>query len=295
VANYSPPVLAADPDVPGEWETLLRLAGVAGGQGPNADVAGLDDLVARELVRREVEMPGSRLAGRSADEIFAALAPHRGPERLLDLMLRAGPYGDVFGAVPDGLTLAALKAAPHGVDLGPLEPRLPDALRTASGRIELAPDLLVDDVPRLRDALERHRDPGDIVLVGRRQLRSNNSWMHNLPLLVSGPQRCTMHVHPGDARRLGLRDGELARVRSRAGEVEVPVEVTDAIMPGVVSIPHGWGHAGGVQHVAGAHAGVNSNVLADEREVDAVSGNAVLNGISVEVAAVRSPAAAVAV
>jgi anaerobic selenocysteine-containing dehydrogenase len=133
-----------------------------------------------------------------------------------------------------------------------------------------------------------------MVLVGRRDLRSNNSWMHNLPLLVRGPERCTVHVHPADAERLGLIDGDRAVVRSRVGEVELPVEVTDAIMEGVVSIPHGWGHdAPGAQlSVAREHAGANSNVLADEELVDGPSGNAVLNGIPVELVPARAPALA---
>jgi anaerobic selenocysteine-containing dehydrogenase len=139
-------------------------------------------------------------------------------------------------------------------------------------------------VERLRASLDRHRN-GGMVLIGRRQLRSNNSWMHNLEPLVKGKDPCTMHVHPEDADRLGLADGALAHVRSRVGEVDAPVEVTDAIMPGVVSIPHGWGHdaPGARMGVAAAHAGVNSNVLADELEIEPLSGNAVLNGIPVEV------------
>ena len=131
-------------------------------------------------------------------------------------MLRTGPFGDGFGADPDGVTLAKLEAAPHGIDLGPLQPRIPEVLRTASGKIELAPPLLAADVPRLRDALD-DGDPDDgLVLIGRRQLRSNNSWMHNLPMLVSGPERCTVLVHPLDAERLGLVDGEAAQVVQRA-------------------------------------------------------------------------------
>ena len=128
------------------------------------------------------------------------------------------------------------------------------------------------------------------MLIGRRQLRSNNSWMHNVPNLVRGKERCTMHVHPDDAQRLGLDDGGLAAVTSERGSVEVPVEVTDAIMPGVVSIPHGWGHDDpeSQMEVAAANAGANSNLLADEMAVDAVSGNAVLNGIPVELAPVRT-------
>ncbi len=278
VANFSPPVLPPDPGVPDEWVTLLRLAGVAAGQGLLEDVEPLDRMVAGELVRREAADPHSPLHGRDVDELLAEVEPRRGPERLLDLLLRAGPYD---------LTLADLEAAPHGIDLGPLEPRLPDVLRTPSGRIELAPAPIVADVGRLRAALSRPVD-GGIVLVGRRQLRSNNSWMHNLELLVSGPERCTLHVHPDDAARLGLEDGAPARVENRAGSLEAPVEVTDAVMPGVVSLPHGWGHdaPGSRLGVAGAHAGVNANLLADEALVDALSGNAVLNGIPVAVAPV---------
>jgi len=282
VANYSPPVMEPDASVPQEWETLLRLTAIATGQGPDGDVDALDDFVAGELVRREVARPGGALEGGDAGEVLAALDGRRGPERLLDLSLRAGPYD---------LTLADLEAAPHGIDLGELRPRVPEVLRTASGRIELAPEPIVADVGRLRAALERHHN-GGMVLVGRRHLRSNNSWMHNLEPLVRGKERCTAHVHPDDAARLGLVDGEPARVSSRAGIVEVPVEVTDAVMPGVVSIPHGWGHdVDGVRlEVASAHAGTNSNILADETLVDPLSGNAVLNGIPVELAPVRAAA-----
>jgi anaerobic selenocysteine-containing dehydrogenase len=282
VAHYSPPVLAPDPDVPQEWETLLRLTGIVTGQGADADIEAIDAFVAAEAVRREVGRPGGSLAGRDQAELVAELEGRRGPERLLDLMLRAGPYGDAFGARP-GLTLETLEGAPHGIDLGPLEPRVPEVLRTASGRIELAPEPIVADVERLRAAAGR-RTNGGMVLIGRRQLRSNNSWMHNLEPLVRGKERCTAHVHPDDASRLGLQDGERARVSSRAGVVEVPVEVTDAVMPGVVSIPHGWGHdVDGVRlSVAAEHPGTNSNVLADETALDPLSGNAVLNGIPVE-------------
>jgi anaerobic selenocysteine-containing dehydrogenase len=159
-------------------------------------------------------------------------------------------------------------------------------LRTESGKIELAPEAIVEDIDRLRAAMARERN-GGFVLIGRRQLRSNNSWMHNLPALVKGRERCTLYLHPDDAERLGLADGERATVSSVSGAIEVPVEVTDEIMPGVVSIPHGWGHdAEGVRmDVASAHAGVNTNLLADESRIEPLSGNAVLNGIPVEVAA----------
>jgi anaerobic selenocysteine-containing dehydrogenase len=289
VANYSPPVLAPDPAVLPEWQTLLRIAGIAGGQGPNVDVEAFDDFVARSMVERELKSPTSPIAGRTADEIMAELEPRRGPERALDLMLRVGPFGDRFGTVPDGLTLAKLEEAPHGIDLGALEPRIPEVLRTSSGKVELAPEPITSDVGRLEASLARSRN-GGMVLVGRRQLRSNNSWMHNVPNLVRGKERCTMHVHPEDASQLELADGARAQVTSNTGSIAVTVEVTDAVMPGVISIPHGWGHdEPGMQlGVATEHAGANSNLLADETLIDPLSGNAVLNGIPVEVVPVRA-------
>ncbi len=286
VANYSPPALELADGMRHEWQTLLRLAAIVSGQGAGADLAAMDEFVARSLIELEKSVPGAPLAGRDTDELFAALAPHVGPDRLLDLLLRAGPYGDHFGARPDGLTLDLLKAHPHGVDLGPLRPRIPEVLRTPSGRIELAPEQLVADVARLRAGLAGRSN--GLVLIGRRQLRSNNSWMHNLAPLVKGRDSCTMQVHPDDAARLGLVDGGFAKVRSTSGTVQVPVEITDTIMVGVVSIPHGWGHDadGARMTVAAGHAGVNTNLLADGTRIDPLSGNAVLNGIPVEVAAV---------
>jgi anaerobic selenocysteine-containing dehydrogenase len=227
------------------------------------------------------------VAGREVDEIIGLLGERTGPSRIIDFMLRTGPYGEGFGALASGLSLDVLLDHPHGVDLGPLEPRLPDVLRTPSGMVELAPEPLAADVDRLRAAMA---DPaGGMRLIGRRDLRSNNSWMHNVEVLVKGRPRCTLHVHPDDASRLGLVDGELAAVRSRAGAVTIPAEVTESIRPGVVSIPHGWGHdMPGVElSVARRYAGVNSNLLSDEDLVDPVSGNAVLNGIPVEVARAR--------
>jgi len=284
VANYSPPVLPLEEGQLDEWHILARLALVAQGMGAGADPAIVDDLTVRALVGAAVADETGPIAGREVDEIVALLGERTGPERLLDLMLRTGPYGDGFGARPGGLTLDVLLDHPHGVDLGPLEPRLPEVLRTPTGMVELAPEPIVADVARLRAALDA--PVADMVLVGRRDLRSNNSWMHNVEVLVKGRPRCTLHVHPDDAARLGLADGGSAEVASRTGAVTIPVEVTDAIRPGVVSIPHGWGHdLDGVElQVARRYAGVNTNLLADETLIDPVSGNAVLNGIPVEVA-----------
>ncbi|MEA3055614.1 MAG: hypothetical protein QOD30_1046 [Actinomycetota bacterium] len=269
VANWSEPTFPVEEGQLEEWEILCKLALVLQGQGADADVALVDDVMAQTMARSLDD-----------DEKAAALDARRGPARLVDVMLRTGPF--------DGMSLDVLLENPHGVDMGALEPRVPGVLRTQTGRIELAPQPLVDDVERLRAATARLSDHDTFVLVGRRDLRSNNSWMHNLEVLVKGKPRCTLHVHPDDATRLGLETGVLAEVRSRTGVVTVPVEVTDGIMPGVVSIPHGWGHdVDGVQLSVAATtaAGVNSNLLADEGLFDALSGNAVLNGIPVVVAA----------
>jgi anaerobic selenocysteine-containing dehydrogenase len=303
VANWSPPILPLPDGRPQEWEIMLRLAAIAAGQGPDADIEAWDDLVAQTLVGREVGMPGSPIEGRDPAEIMAALGDRRGPERLIDFLLRVGPFGEGFGADADGLSLAKLEANPHGLDMGAMRQRLPEALRTPSGKIELAPEPILADIPRLEQTLATATAAarsgagsinGQMVLIGRRQLRSNNSWMHNLPALVKGKDRCTIQVHPDDADRLGIAEGGHARVSSASGELVAPVEITEEIMRGVVSIPHGWGHdvAGNRMAVAAEHAGVNSNLLAPI-EVDVPSGNAVLNGIPVEVtAADREPAIA---
>jgi anaerobic selenocysteine-containing dehydrogenase len=284
VANYSPPLVELAPGEVPEWQTLLRLGGVLQGMGPDADIDALDDFVIAGLVQKAVGRAGSPVEGRDADELLQQLSARRGPERVLDFMLRTGPYGDAFGAVPDGLSLAVLEANPHGVDLGPLQPRIPEVLRTPSGTIELAPEPCVADVERLRNALRKKAEPGALVLVGRRDLRSNNSWMHNLNVLVKGKKRCTVHVHPDDAQRLGVADGADVTVKSAAGAVVIAAELTDAVMPGVVSIPHGWGHdvAGVQMTTAVRNAGVNTNVLTGTDCFDPLSGNAVLTGIPVE-------------
>lgn len=286
VANWSDAVLERGDDQLDEWEVLARLALIAQGLGTDASPEVVDELVVDGLVAAAVGDEHGPLHGRDPAEIKEALGTTPGPARLLDLMLRSGPYGDAFGTRPEGLTLEVLRAAPHGVDLGALEPRLPEVLRTPSGRVELAPAEIVSDLPRLRATLDRPVGSTALLLVGRRDVRSNNSWMHNVEVLVKGRPRCTLHVHPDDATRLGLTDGGPARVTSRVGRVEAPVQVTDAVRPGVVSLPHGWGHdLEGIRlGVAERYAGVNSNVLTDEDAVDAVSGNAVLNGIPVEVA-----------
>jgi anaerobic selenocysteine-containing dehydrogenase len=287
IANYSPPVLPLEAGELDEWEVFARLALAIQGAGPDADAALVDDIATATLVEAAVADPTSAVHGRDPKELLDAMAPRRGPERMLDFMVRTGPYGDGFGADPDGMTLDTLLASPHGIDLGPLQPRLPEALRTVSGMIELAPPEIVADIDRLAAALDAPAPERDFLLVGRRHVRSNNSWMHNVNVLVKGKPQCTLHVHPDDAGRLGLVDGGKAEVRSRAGAVVAPVEVTDAVMPGVVSLPHGWGHdlEGVEMAVAGAHAGVSANVLTDEQELDALSGNAVLNGVPVSVSA----------
>ena len=272
-ARYSPPVLARSGGQPDEWETLLRLVAILKGQGAGADIDALDDALLREDLEKAV--------GGQADAVLAMLAPQRGVQRLLDLGLRSGPYGDQFGRAPGGLNLAKIQAAPSGIDLGPMTQRIPEALRTPSGKIELAPQLLLDDLARV--AADLAAPAADLVIIGRRQLRSNNSWMHNLPVLAKGAYRCTALVHPDDAARLQLADGAQAMVRNGARQIEVQVELSADMMPGVVSLPHGWGHnlPGTRMGVAAERPGVNLNVLLDENLRDPLSGNAVLSGVPI--------------
>jgi anaerobic selenocysteine-containing dehydrogenase len=288
VANYSPALFALPEGTPDEWEVLLRLGATVSGQGRNADLGALDDGVFGMMVGSATGNPASPIHGRDPEEIFAASTGAgdqllRGPERMLDFLVRTGPYGDGYGAEPDGLSLARLQESPHGIDLGPLRSRLPAALCTPSGMIELAPGPLLADVPRLLASADLESN-GGFLLVGRRHVRSNNSWMHNIDVLVKGKERCTLQINPADAERIGLEPEGRAKVSSTAGTLVVTVEVSDDIMPGVVSIPHGWGHdlEGSELSVASERPGVNTNRLSTGA-MDPISGNAILNGIPVDV------------
>ena len=280
-AKLSPRALDPPPGAPDQWEILAELAGRISG----VDAATVDDLLLGHLLRGAVGGEDTACPDVSPERARELLGDTPGPMRLVDLMLRAGPYGDRFDSGRDGLSLAVVGEHPHGIDLGALEPRLPATLATASGAIELAPELIIDDVHRLRAALDESAEDGGVVLIGRRHVRSNNSWMHNIDSLAKGRDRCTLLVNPEDAARLGLADGGRALLRSRAGEVEAPVVVSDEVMRGVVSLPHGFGHdvEGARLATARRHPGVNANLLADEMLVDELSGNSVLNGIPVEV------------
>ncbi|KRB79195.1 molybdopterin-dependent oxidoreductase [Noviherbaspirillum sp. Root189] len=277
-ARYSEPVLQRDPAQPPEWQVLLRLAAIVQGKGAQADVLKLDDALFAEDVRR--------MAGEHAEAVLAALSHLNGPERQIDLALRTGPYGDQFGRNPGGINLAKVKAAPGGIDLGPLQSRIPEVLRTPSGKIELAPEMLLADLSRVRGDLAQPAP--ELVVIGRRHVRSGNSWMHNLPILAKGPFRCTALVHSVDAQRLGLQSGSMARISSGGRSIEAQVEISDDMMPGVVSLPHGWGHdmPGTRMRVAAERPGANLNAILDESKRDPLSGNAVLSGVAIEMTAV---------
>ncbi|BAC74301.1 molybdopterin-binding oxidoreductase [Streptomyces avermitilis] len=279
--RYTRAAVPLEPGRMAETEILARLVLAATGMHGAAPDA-VDALVIDQTLGKAVTDPHAPVHGRDPGELAAVLTGDSGPERRLDMMLRLGPYGDGFGARPDGLTLEKVLAHPHGIDLGPLTPRLPQPLKTRSGKVELLPGPIAGDLPRLREAL-RERSEG-LVLIGRRHLRSNNSWLHNVPALTGGTNRCTLHIHPEDAERLGLTDGAPVRVRGAGGAVTAPVEVTDGIRRGVVSLPHGWGHdrPGTRMSHAALDPGVNVNQLLDGSLLDPLSGNAVLNGVPVE-------------
>ncbi|WP_040802373.1 molybdopterin-dependent oxidoreductase [Nocardia concava] len=274
-ARYSRPLVPLGDGEMSEAEVMARLALAVSGQEPQP---GLDPLT----VVDEIVIAGTLHKAGMADRRGELLGENTTEQRL-DLMLRLGPFGE-WASEPDAaeewrgkLNLQVLLDNPHGLDLGPLRPRLPGVLRTASRKVELAPVQLLSDVTRLRERLDAQAP--EMVLVGRRQLRSNNSWLHNVTPLVGGSNRCTLQINPADATRLGLNGR--AVVKSAAGTLTVEVEQTDDIMPGVVSLPHGWGHEDSAQSVARAHAGVNANALTDDSLVDAPSGNAVFNGVPV--------------
>lgn len=288
--RYSPPAVPLEAGRLDEPEILARLVlAVLGRTGPGADPALVDEQAVEHRLGKETADPHSPVHGRQPAELAAALTGRTGYERRLDMLLRLGPYGDGFGADPGGLTLAKVLEHPHGIDLGALRPRIPDVLRTPSGTVELAPAPIAADVPRLRAAVAGGTHGPDLVLIGRRHLRSNNSWMHNVPALTGGSNRCTVQVHPEDAARLGLADGAPARIKGDGGEVTAPVEITDALRRGVVSLPHGWGHdRDGTRLTAAAREpGANVNQLLDGTRLDPLSGTAVLNGFPVRLEAAR--------
>ena len=279
-ARYSHPVFPRPAGRPEEWEVILRLIGIIQGKGAAADIYQIDDDLLMDDLRRT--------AGPFAEMVFKAGLQRRGAERLLDLGMRAGPYGDQFGLKPDGLNLDKVEVAEGGIDLGALEPRVPEVLRTPSGKIELAPAMLIDDLKR--PSADLGRSMPELVIIGRRQLHGNNSWMHNLPVLAKGAARCIALVHPTDAARLGLEDGGSARIAHDGRTIEAEVEITDEMMPGVVSLPHGWGHdqPGSQLEVAAANPGANLNALMEENRRDPLSGNAVLSGMEVEMTPVAA-------
>lgn len=273
--RYSPPALPLDDDQRSEAEILARLTLIAAGAPLAAPTSAVDEGFIGQLLTGATQMPGSPVEGMDVEVLRGTIEGDDSVEQILDTLLRFGPYG---------LSLAKLKESPHGIDLGPLEPRLKELLCTASGKVELAPEPIVSDLDRLRARLAGPAP--DLLLIGRRQLRSNNSWLHNVKTLMGGSNTCTLHVNPADVARLRL--GDRAVVRSAVTELVVDVEPTDVVMPGVVSLPHGWGHEGGRQRVATEHAGVNANALTNELVVDVPSGNAVFNGVPVTVSPYES-------
>ncbi|HKP45828.1 MAG TPA: molybdopterin-dependent oxidoreductase [Pyrinomonadaceae bacterium] len=242
------------------------------------------------MLELETRMGHNAAFGRLKSEVTRRFF---GPETILDLGLRFGPYGrwSRRGASNDhavrGLTLRKLKESVHGIDLGPLAPCLPQRLLTNDKQINLAPEVLVKDIDRVKVRYESSvaNTNGHLLLIGRRQLRSNNSWMHNSERLVKGKTACTMLMHTADAIHRNLTSGQQVVVQSKVGSIVLPLEVTEDMMPGVVSIPHGWGHDrdGNQIEVAQQHAGASINDLTDTQDIDALCGTAAFNGTLVTV------------
>ncbi|MDZ7937844.1 MAG: molybdopterin-dependent oxidoreductase [Rhodoferax sp.] len=279
-ARFSPAVLPHPQGQPEEWQTLLTLAAIVQGKGVHNNVDALDDT--------QFGADAERMFGSQAADVVRATKGLRGPLRNLEVALRTGPYGDQFGRRPEGLNLQKVMDAntAGGVDLGELQPRIPEMLRTPSGKVELAPPTLLQDLQRAAQYI-RGLAP-DLVIIGRRDVRTNNSWMHNLPTLAKGPFRCTALVHPEDAARHGVTDGAMATLRNGTRSVQAQVQISDQMMPGVVSLPHGWGHnlPGAQLRVAAERPGANLNALLDDQLRDPLSGNAVLGGVAITMEAI---------
>ena len=260
-AKYSPAAVRPDPGQREDFDILVELA-----------------LRLQERKARGLRKLGWRLA---------RALPRPTPRRLIAWLLRLGPYGDGFRPWRDGLSLADLEARPSGIDLGPMVPRLGDVILTEGGRIDLAPPAILGELERMEtEGLEAPPADG-LSLIGRRDVRTCNSWLHNVRVTTKGRDRCTLLMHPRDAEARGLVEGGAVRVRSRVGEVEAPLELSEDLMPGVVSLPHGWGHRGpGLRMgVAEAHPGVSCNDLIDDQVLEGLVGNAVFNGQPVTVEA----------
>lgn len=280
VGKWNPPLFPLEEGQLHDWDIFLGLAARLRNQTPSE----IEEALVSGWVERFCA-EGAHPLCRNIDpaEARTMLSEQPGPDRLFDILVRTGAYGDAFGRDPEGLTVARIAASPHGMDLGPMEPQLPGLLATPDRLIDLAPAYIVADLDRLRADLASAVQDDRLLLIGRRHTRSNNSWMHNLNVLAKGKDRCTLQVHPADAATAGVRDGEMVRVWTDTGSIEIAAEVTDAIMQGVVSIPHGWGHGMAATQlgIASRHAGANANALIDERLFDAPSINSVLNGIPV--------------
>jgi anaerobic selenocysteine-containing dehydrogenase len=280
-ADFSPPVFETDAMT--EFDILVKLTAIAAGMGPEAEPAFLAEATLAQMIQSGVDDPGSPIHGRDPSEISAALGDRPAVERILDLMIRTGSRGDGFGSDPGGLNLGVIEANPHGLDLGALEPRIPAVLATASGMVELAPEAVISDLPRLETAMGSAAN--GLRLVGRRQLRTVNSWLNNVETSIRGKETCVLEIHPKDAERLEVADGAEVEVASDSGSLRVPARVTEDISEGVVSLPYGWGHdyPGVRLGVATTRPGVNMNKLTPRAEFDPLSGNAVLNGVPVTV------------
>jgi anaerobic selenocysteine-containing dehydrogenase len=283
-ARFSPAVRGLPPGLPSEAEIIARLILIASGQDPGGDPEAVDERLIEQILRGASRSPRSPLHGLDPAELKRELSGASALERRLDLLLRLGPDGDMFGKRPGGLTLSLLKESPDGIDLGPLRPRRAEVVVTESGQVELCPPPIIADLPRLARRVGEFRGD-ELTLISRRQLKSINSWSHNIASLSGGSNRCFLEVSVDDAKRLGVSDGEHVRVSGHAGEVIVPAKPTGRLMAGVVSLPYGWGHGrpGSRLRHADTEPGISINALTDDTVLDPLSGTPAFNGVHVRV------------
>jgi anaerobic selenocysteine-containing dehydrogenase len=284
---YSPPIFPRQEGDRSDWDILLGLAARLS----NVDVETYTKNYAQGFIGAILPMLPRAPNSMSVEDMLTISAEHPAQEQLYDVLLRTGAYGDGYGAVPGGITMARLKAQPAGISFGPMQPKqMPHILDTPDKCIALAPPLFSQDIERLEAEISSGRFATEqFMLINRRDIRSNNSWFRNLPALAKGRERCVALMNPDDASELGLHNGDRVRLRSRVGEIELPIEISADMRTRVISVPHGFGHADELvrMSVAKTKISANVNLLSDDADNDRLSGNSAFNGVAITVHAVR--------
>ena len=284
VVRYSPALFDLNDGYLSDWDAFLQVCSLAaGGEVLNEEgLLAMENQMISAVLDQAAQDEYSIAHGINVNEAIGKLTSARGIDRVMEAGFRSGPYGDGFGKNPDGITLEKIIAQPNGLDLGPLQPRLPEVLRTPSGKLELAPPAFMEEAKVL---FATQPETSEFTLIGRRQPRGQNSWGHNVNILIKGKFRCTLQMHSEDANRLQLQEGDNVKLDTETGQIVAQLEISDDMMPGVISLPHGFGHDKEGMKLTRAmqQPGVNINNILSNQCLDALTGNVVTNGVPVNV------------